>query len=51
VQEFMGAYGRQRVEPDLGVIGLAAPAVLVLGALVDQEQQPGRGQALDQAVK
>ena len=33
------------------VVGLAAPAVLILGAVVDQEQQAGRGQALDQTVE
>ena len=43
--------GRQRVEPELGVVGLAAPAVLVLGTVVDQQQQAGRGQALHQAVE
>ena len=30
---------------------LTAPAVLVLGAVVDQEQQPGRREALDQAIQ
>ena len=33
------------------VVRLAAPAVLVLGPIVDQEQQPGRRQALDEAVE
>ena len=51
VQEFVGAHRWQRVEPELGVVGLAAPAVLILGAIVDQQQQPGRRQALDQAVE
>ena len=50
-EEFVRARRRQRVEPELGVVGLAAPAVLVLGAVVDQQQQPGGGQALDQAVE
>ncbi len=31
LQEFVGAGRRQRVEPQLGVVGLAAPAVLILG--------------------
>ena len=42
---------RQRVEPELRVVGLAAPAVLVLGPVVDEQQQPRRRQALDQAVE
>ena len=33
------------------VVGLAAPAVLVLGPVVHQQQDPGRRQALDQAVE
>ena len=32
-------------------IGFAAPAVLVFWTVVDQEQQPGCGQALHQAVQ
>ena len=51
LQELVGTGGRQRVEPQLRVVGLAAPAVLVLRAIVDQQQQAGRGQALDQAVE
>ena len=50
-EELVGAGGRQRVEPQLRVVGLAAPAVLVLRPIVDQQQQAGRGQALDQAVE
>ena len=33
------------------VIGLAAPAVPVLGTIVDQQQEAGGRQALDQAVE
>ena len=33
------------------IVGLAPPAVLVLRAVVDQQQQTGRGHALDQAIK
>ena len=51
LQELVGARRRQRVEPQLRVVGLAAPAVLVLRAVVDQQQEPGRRQALDQAVE
>ena len=43
--------GGERVEPELAVVGLAAPAVPVLGAVVDEEQEAGRRQALDQAVE
>ena len=51
LQEVVGTRRRQRVEPELRVVGLAAPAVLVLRAVVDQQQQAGRRQALDQAVE
>ena len=51
LEEFVGARRRQRVEPQLRVVGLAAPAVLVLRAVVDQEEDAGGGQALDQAVE
>ena len=42
---------RERVEPQLRVVGLATPAVLVLRPVVYQEQQPGYRQALDQAIE
>ena len=47
----LGACRGQRVEPELNVVGLIAPAVLVLGAVVDQEEQAGSGQALHQAIE
>ena len=47
----LGALRGQGVEPELGVVGLAAPAVLVLGAVVDEQEHAGGGQALDQAVE
>ena len=50
-REVVGALGRQRVDPELPIVGLAAPAVLVLGTVVDQQQEPGSGQTLDQAVE
>ena len=43
VQERVGTGGRQGVEPQLRVVGLAPPAVLVLRAVVDQEQHACRG--------
>ena len=51
VQERVGAQRRQRVQPQLRVIGLAAPAVLVLGPVVDEQQDLGGGETLDQAVE
>ena len=45
------ALGRQRVEALLRVGRLAAPAVLILGAIVDQKAEPGRRETLDEAVK
>ena len=42
---------RERVQPELAVVGLPAPVVPVLRAVVDEEQEPGRRQALDQAVE
>ena len=42
---------RERVQPELAVVGLPAPAVPVLGTVVDEEQEPGRRQALDQPVE
>ena len=51
LEQFVSARQGQRVEPQLQVIGLAAPAVLIFRPVVDQEQQAGRGQTLDQAVE
>ena len=51
LQQFVGARGRQWVEPQLRVVGLTAPAMLILGAVVDQQQQVGRRQAFDQTVE
>src|SRR5262249_30083266 len=51
VQQLVRAHRRQRVEPQLCVVGLAAPGVLVLRPIVDQQQQSRRWQALDQAVE
>ena len=41
----------KRVDAELAVVGLAAPLVLVFGAVVDEQQQPGRRQALDEAIE
>ena len=37
LEECIRARRRQRVEPELGVVGLAAPAMLVLRAVIDQQ--------------
>ena len=50
-QQLRRALGGQAVEPELGVGRLAPPAVLVLGAVVDQEQEAGGAQALHEAVE
>ena len=54
-QQRLEDFGRtcwlQRVQAQLRVVGLAPPAVLVLGAVIDQEQEPRRRQALDQAIQ
>src|SRR5262249_39100308 len=51
VQDFLGAGWLQRIEAELCVIRLTAPAVLVLRAIVDQEQETRGRQVLDQAVE
>jgi hypothetical protein len=51
LQEFVRLHRRQRVQPHLRVVGLRTPSVPIFGAIVDQQQQAGHGQALDQAVK
>src|SRR5215471_9742270 len=51
LQEFVGTYGRQRVQAQLRVEGFAAPAMLILRAIVDQQQESGRRQTLYQAVE
>ena len=50
-QELARTLGRERVEPELAVVGFAPPAVLVLGPVVDEQEEPGRGQTLDQAIE
>ncbi len=50
-EQLCRALGGQAVEPQLGVGSLAAPAVLVLGPVVDQQQQARGAEALHQAVE
>ncbi len=51
LEECLGTRRRQRVEPELAVVGFAAPAMLVLRPVVDQQQELGRRDALDQAIQ
>jgi len=51
MQQLVGTHWRQRVQAQLCVIGLAAPAVPVLGTIVDQQQEAGRRQALDEIIE
>jgi hypothetical protein len=50
LEEGVRTRGRQRIEPQLRVIRLAAPAVLILRAVVDQEQELRRRQTLNQLI-
>ena len=50
LQEHLGTGGWQGIEPQLGVEGFIAPAVLVLRPIVDEQEEVGRGQAVHQAV-
>ena len=51
IEQLVSALGRQGIDPELAVVGLAAPGVLVLGAVVDQEHEARRGHALDEAIE
>ena len=51
LEHLVRARRRQRVEPQLCVIGLAAPAMLVLRPIVRQQQEPCGRQALNQAIE
>ena len=50
-EELLGGLRRQGVQPELGVVGAAAPGVLILRPVVHEEQQPGGRQALDQPIE
>ncbi len=51
LEELSGALGRQWVDAKLGVVRLAAPGVLILGPIVDEDQDARGGQALEQRVE
>ena len=50
-EQFLGALGRQGVQAELGVVGLASPPVPVLRTIVDEQQEPRGREALDQALQ
>jgi len=51
IEQIPGAVCRERVQPHLRVAHLAAPVVLVLGAIGREQQQARRTQALHQPVE
>ena len=51
LQEFVGVRRGERIKAELRIVGLTAPAVLVLRPVIDQQLELGRGQALDEAVE
>src|SRR5215813_4810440 len=50
-QQLLGTLGRQGIDAELEVVGLAAPPVLVLGSVVGEEQDTGGGQTLHETVE
>src|SRR5499427_7448693 len=50
-QQLLCTFGRQRVDPELEVVSLAAPAVLVLGPVVGEEEDAGRRQAVHETIE
>ena len=51
LQELAGGVGRQGIDPELPVVALVAPGLLILGPVVHREQD-GRGrQALDEGIQ
>jgi hypothetical protein len=51
LEKVLGALGAQGVKPELGVVGLAPPAVPVLGPVVDEQEHLGGGQTLDEGIE
>src|SRR5262249_62027572 len=50
-QEFFGVLGGQRINLQLRVGALVLPVVLILGAVVDQQEETSCRQALKQAIE
>ena len=51
LQKFAGVAGRQCVEPELLIVGLASPAVRVFRPIIHQQEQSGRRHALNQGIE
>ena len=50
-EELLGGLRREGVQPELRVVGPAAPGVLILRPVVHEQQQPGGRQALDEPIE
>ena len=50
-EQLVSALGRQGIDPELAVVGLAAPGVAVLGTVIDEVQEARGGQAVDEAIE
>jgi hypothetical protein len=50
-EQLAGARLWQSIEAGLAVVGLAAPAVVILRTVVHQKQEASGGQTLDQAIE
>src|SRR5580765_1572842 len=51
MKQLLRARRGERVHPELGVVGPAAPAMVVLGAIAHEDEDARGGQALNQAVE
>jgi hypothetical protein len=51
VQQGLGARRGQRIEPELGVVGFARPAVLIFGAVADEQEYTGCREPFDQVIE
>ena len=50
-QEGLSARRGEGVKPQLRIVRLVVPAVLILGTVIDEQEKLGCRQALDQAVE
>src|SRR5262249_46401379 len=48
IKKLVSALGRQGIDPELAVIGLAAPRVLIFGTIADEQQNAMAREALHQ---
>src|SRR5262245_14583075 len=51
IENLPRALGRQRIKPELGVISLVGPTMLVFWSIIDQEEEPARRQTFHQALQ